>query len=261
MDKQIITIQNVRVYLDAQGTAWLNAEDVARGLGFVEAKKFSTSGENYVRWERVNGYLKEFGYKTAVGKDDFIPENMFYRLAMKANNETAQVFQAKVADEILPSIRKTGMYINPDKITSDMVIALGLRMKELETKNALLITKNALLETQVAELQPKASYYDLILNCPDLVSTSTIAKDYGFSGKAFNKILRELKIQFKQGGIWLLYQKYARLGWTSTKTYHFTDISGQEHCRVHTYWTQKGRLGLYELLKQNGYLPTIEQAA
>lgn len=250
MDKQIITIQNVRVYLDAQGTAWLNVEDVARGLGFTEAK----NGVEYVMWRRVNGYLAEFGFSAQVSKDDFIPENMFYRLAMKANNETAQIFQAKVADEILPSIRKTGMYIAPNKITGDMVIALGLRMKELETKNAL-------LETQVAELQPKASYYDLILNCPDLVSTSTIAKDYGFSGKTFNKILRELKVQFKQGSIWLLYQKYAAQGWTSTKTYHFTDISGQEHCRVHTYRTQKGRLGLYELLKQNGYLPTIEQAA
>ena len=121
--------------------------------------------------------------------------------------------------------------------------------------------KIAILETQVAELQPKASYYDLILQCPDFVSTSQIAKDYGLSGKTFNKILSELKVEFKQGGVWLLYQKYARLGWTSTKTYHFTDISGKEHCRVHTYWTQKGRPGLYELLKQNGYLPTVERAA
>ena len=184
----------------------------------------------------------------------FVNEDGLYDVILDSRKPIAKRFRKWLTGEVVPSIRKTGMYINPDKITSDMVIALGMRMKELETKNAL-------LTTQVAELQPKASYYDLILQCPDLVSTSQIAKDYGMSGKTFNKILSGLKVEFKQGGVWLLYQKYARLGWTSTKTYHFTDISGKEHCRVHTYWTQKGRLGLYELLKQNGYLPTVERAA
>ena len=97
-------------YIDDKGTAFFNAEFVARGLGFVEAKKFSTSGENYVRWERVNGYLREFGFDKEVGKDDFLPENIVYRLAMKANNETAVQFQIKIANEILPSIRKHGFY-------------------------------------------------------------------------------------------------------------------------------------------------------
>ena len=260
MDNQIIKIQEVRGYIDENGTAWLNAEDVARGLGFIktEEKLSPTSGRKIyttIRWERVNGYLRELGFSQEVAKDAFIPENMFYRLAMKASNETAQIFQAKVADEILPAIRKTGMYINPNAPIDPNF--LRRMADEIENHRR----KIAILETQVAELQPKASYYDLILQCPDLVSTSQIAKDYGFSGKTFNKILHNLKIQFKQGGVWLLYQKYARLGWTSTKTYHFTDIAGQEHCRVHTYWTQKGRLGLYELLKQNGYLPTVERAA
>ena len=82
-----------------------------------------------------------------------------------------------------------------------------------------------------------------------------------FSAKAFNKLLHKIGVQFKQGNLWLLYQKYASRGWTSTKTYLCTDQNGHQHCRVHTYWTQKGRLGLYELLKRNGYLPTIELAA
>ena len=110
---QIVVASNVRCYLDENGTAWLNVEDVARGLGFVDVhqkKDFATSGEKYetVRWSRVNQYLQEFGYSKIVDKDDFIPENMFYRLAMKAKNEVAEKFQAKVADEVLPSIRKTG---------------------------------------------------------------------------------------------------------------------------------------------------------
>lgn len=113
---EVIVISNVHAYLDADGTAWLNAEDVARGLGFIktEEKLSTTNGRKEIyesiRWARVNGYLAEFGYSQQVGKEDFLPENIFYRLAMKAKNEVAEKFQAKVCDDILPTIRKTGMY-------------------------------------------------------------------------------------------------------------------------------------------------------
>ena len=118
-----------------------------------------------------------------------------------------------------------------------------------------------MLNTQVAELQPKASYYDIVLQCKDLVTTSAIAKDYGYSAKKFNKLLYRLGVQYPQSGMWLLYQKYASLGWSSTKTHKYMGLDGEIHCKVHTYWTQKGRLGLYQLLKNKGYLPTIELAA
>ena len=114
-------------YIDDKGTAWFNAEFVARGLGFVQVKndrvpnygdKLNLFGndnyinDNYtvVRWERVNSYLREFGFDKEVAKDDFLPENIVYRLAMKANNETAVQFQIQIANEILPSIRKHGYY-------------------------------------------------------------------------------------------------------------------------------------------------------
>jgi len=107
----IIKIGGVRGFIDENGVAQLNAEDVARGWGFTQIAK---SGNEVVRWERVNKYLTEFGFVPTSGdgvaKDDFIPENMVYRLGFKASNETAQAFQAKLADEILPTIRKTGSY-------------------------------------------------------------------------------------------------------------------------------------------------------
>ena len=103
---KVIEVQGVRCYVDGEMVAHINAEDVARGLGFTQTK----NGVEYIRWDIVNAYLKEFGYPREVGKDDYLPENMFYRLAMKANNAAAKVFQAKVADEILPSIRKYGFY-------------------------------------------------------------------------------------------------------------------------------------------------------
>ncbi len=107
----VVEVQGVHGYLDDEGTAWLNAEDVARGLGFTRT---AASGNEVVRWERVNSYLKEFGFVPTSGHDVkagyYIPENMFYRLAMKASNATAEKFQALVADEILPALRKHGYY-------------------------------------------------------------------------------------------------------------------------------------------------------
>lgn len=112
---------------------------------------------------------------------------------------------------------------------------------------------------QISELQPKASYYDVVLNSKDLLSTTKIAKDYGKSAIWLNTWLHEQGIQYKQGDIWLLYQKYAEQGYTNTKTQTFNGSDGEIHTKVHTYWTQKGRLFIYEQLKAAGYLPLIEQ--
>ena len=263
-------------YLDAAGTAHFNAEDVAHGLGFVKTEeKLSPTGgrKTYtsIRWERVNAYLKEFGYTAQVGANDFLPENMVYRLAMKAKNETAEDFQAWLADDVVPSIRKTGGYslkkIDYKEIAADpsflremanAIEAEKMKVAVLTQKNTQLTQENAVLNQQVAELTPKASYYDVVLNCKDLVSVSKIAKDYGMSATEMNKLLHSLGVQYKQSEAWLLYQKYAKLGWTSTKTITYPDNEGFIHSKVHTYWTQAGRLGLYHLLKENGYLPKIE---
>ena len=136
---EVITIGNVSGYIAKDGSAWLNAEDVARGWGFTQTK----NGTEYVRWETVNGYLKGFGFSQLVGKDDFLPENMVYRLGFKANNEVAQAFQAKLADEVLPAIRKTGSY----KAKSDDV----MQSKRLEVMERNARTRAANLLLKIAE--------------------------------------------------------------------------------------------------------------
>ena len=136
---EVITIGNVSGYIAKDGSAWLNAEDVARGWGFTQTK----NGTEYVRWETVNGYLKGFGFSQLVGKDDFLPENMVYRLGFKANNEVAQAFQAKLADEVLPAIRKTGSY----KAKSDDV----MQSKRLEVMERNARTRAANLLFKIAE--------------------------------------------------------------------------------------------------------------
>ena len=110
-------------------------------------------------------------------------------------------------------------------------------------------------------MQPKATYYDLVLACKDLLPISRISKDYGWSARRMNEWLSAQGIQFKLGDIWLLYPKYAELGYTSTKTAIFTANDGTPYTKVHTYWTQKGRLFIYELMKAAGNLPLIEQNA
>lgn len=111
----------------------------------------------------------------------------------------------------------------------------------------------------IEELQPKASYYDMILQCKDLIATTTIAKDYGMSAKKFNVMLHNMGVQFKQRDIWVLYAKYQGQGYLKAKTHNYADTDGIQHSKEHSYWTQKGRLFLYDFLKQQGILPVMEQ--
>lgn len=131
-----------------------------------------------------------------------------------------------------------------------------LQLVEQVEKTERLELANAQKEQIINELQPKATYYDLVLQNKSLLSISKIAKDFGLSAVALNKILHGLGIQYKQGDCWLLYQKYADKGYTQSKT-HAIDA---ELSKLHTYWTQKGRLFIYETLKNHkGILPIIER--
>lgn len=147
--------------------------------------------------------------------------------------------------------------------TPEMVMGRALKIAQnqldsLKYINAQLETSVAVKDQQISELKPKASYYDVVLNCPDLLSTTKIAKDYGKSAVWLNSYLHDKKIQYKQGGVWLLYQNYAQCGYTSTKTHNYNGDDGIQHAKVHTYWTQKGRLFIYETLKSDGILPLVE---
>lgn len=143
-------------------------------------------------------------------------------------------------------------YNSPEKI---MARALRIAEKELNTLKLELNVK----DQQIAEMQPKASYYDMILQCKDLISVTEIAKDYGMSAKTFNKKLHDLGIQYKQSGIWFLYAKYQSRGYTKTKTQNYSKPDGTQGAKTHMYWTQVGRLFLYDLLKHNNILPMIER--
>lgn len=103
---EVMTISGVRGYLDANGIAYIHSEDAARGLGFVQKQIKGGKEYEFIRWNRINDYLKEFGYDSPAREGDYISESVFYFLAFKAKNKVAKAFQSIVATKILPELRK-----------------------------------------------------------------------------------------------------------------------------------------------------------
>ena len=185
-----------------------------------------------------------------------VNEPGLYTLVLSSRKPEAKAFKRWITHEVIPSIRKHGLYAADELLANpDLFIKVLQDLKEERARSAQLATQNAVQSQQIAEMQPKVSYYDLILQNQSVMPIVQIAKDYGFSAQAMNQKLRELGVQYKSGGVWLLYQKYASEGYTQTRTY----LNDDGACNVHTYWTQKGRLFLYDLLKRKGILPRIEQ--
>lgn len=182
-----------------------------------------------------------------------VNESGLYSLIFSSKLESAKRFKRWVTSEVLPAIRKHGIYATDNVIENtlnnpDYIINILTEFKK-EREGRLVA------EQQVHELKPKATYYDLVLQNKSLLSVSKIAKDYGMSARALNKLLHELGVQYKQGDIWLLYAKHQDKGYTHTSTYALDE----EHSKVTTKWTQKGRLFIYDLFKDNNILPTIER--
>ena len=140
----------------------------------------------------------------------------------------------------------------------DPVKRAELWIEEQKEKQQLQLEKN-MQKQKIAEYEPKASYLDTILNNKSLVTVGQIAKDYGMSAQALNKLLHELKVQYKQSGQWLLYSNLHDKGYTHSSTTEIEHKDGSTSVRMNTKWTQKGRLFIYELLKKNEILPVIEQ--
>lgn len=182
-----------------------------------------------------------------------VNESGMYALIFGSKLPKAKEFKRWVTSEVLPTIRKHGTYMTAETIEKaltdpDTIIQLATTLKE-EREQRLIA------EQRVNELQPKASYYDLILQNKSLLSVTQIAKDYGKSAQWLNDKLHELGVQYKQSKTWFLYQNHADKGYTQSTTHVIND----ERNKLFTKWTQKGRLFIYDLLKKEGILPMIER--
>lgn len=238
---------NIRT-AEENGRILFCGSDVAKALGYSRPNEAVT--------RHAKGTLKR-RILTNGGEQEmlFIPEGDVYRLITHSKLPAADKFERWVFDEVLPSIRRTGGYSLPKTLPEALRMAA-----ELAEKAQSLETENEKQKQIIGELKPKADYTDRILQNKGLVTITQIAKDYGMSGQGMNSLLNKLCIQYKTAsGQWLLYSKYQAKGYTHSKTIDIVRTDGTNDIKMETKWTQKGRLFLYEKLKQHGHLPMIER--
>lgn len=236
----------IRTITGENGEPLFCGRDVAQALGYANSRKALNDHC------RSKGVTNRYPLETAGGIQQarFITEGDVYRLIFNSKLPAAQSFEAWVVDEVLPTIRKHGVYAVTDLLENDDLLEQALVHLREER------TKRLIAEQQLLEARPKVTYFDTVMQSKELMSVTQIAKDYGLSGRKLNKILCENKVQYQQRGTWLLYQHHAEKGYTQSKT-HLDDY-GRSH--LHTYWTQSGRLFIYDLLKnQLGILPVVER--
>lgn len=193
---------------------------------------------------------------------NFVNEDGLYDVILDSRKPEAKVFRKWVTSEVLPSIRKTGQYsANVPQTFSQALMLAAKQQEQIEEQRAALAQQGeeiVKLSNEVMTMKPKATYYDLILNNPSTVTITQIAQDYGMSAKKFNQILSDFRIQHKVNKQWILYADNINKGYVQSKPTNIPLANGTEKVVYNTEWTQKGRIFLYEKLKQAGILPMIE---
>ncbi len=234
------------------GKVYFCASDAAAALGYRDTKK------------AIKQHCREDGWVfypliDSLGRKQntrFITEGNLYRLIVRSKLESAQRFEVWIFDEIIPAIRKYGFYVTDDvleQFLNDPDMAIGVFSKLKEERE-----KVRRLECENKELSEKCSYLDLITRSPDAVPITVIAKDYDMSACEMNQTLHHLGVQYRMKcGTWVLYQEHVGNGYTRSKTFVCDEKSFSSS--VHTYWTQKGRKFIYEILRKNGILPLCER--
>lgn len=223
-------------------------KDITDVLGYSNSRKalanhVDVEDKGVTKWDTLGGTQKM----------TIINESGLYSLILKSKLPSAKKFKRWVTSEVLPTIRKNGAYLTDEKIEEvltnpDTIIKLATQLKQERTGRLV-------AEQQVKELKPKADYYDTILANPSLLPISVIAKNYGMSANKMNQLLHDLKVQYKQGDVWLLYADYQNEGYTHTEMKLW---EGSSRMKPNTKWTQKGHIFIYQFLKKHDVYPTIE---
>ena len=243
--------RKIRVF----NNGWFVATDVCAVLGIVNVSDALRKLDDD---EKMTLGLTDShsGSRGGAQSINVINEPGLYSLIMSSRKPEAKKFKRWVTHEVLPSIRKTGLYAVDEVLNNpDMLINALMKLKKEREERRKLEVENAIKTQQIAEMTPKVSYYDIVLQSPSLVKTGVIASDFGMSANKLNSLLHDLGVQYKQHDIWLLYAEYRDKGYTQTKTTTY----GENKTKCWTYWTQKGRLFIYDLLKSEGILPVCER--
>lgn len=253
-DKSMLDCQ-----LDDNGNPWFKLADVAKALELSDSSVRVMKHEGWFDEDEIHTVRNPNGGANLT----YVSESALYRILNKSKSPKARPFERWVTKEVLPDIRKHGMYATPatlDNILNNPEYFIGLlqQYKAEKEKSQQLEQRVALQQVKIAEMQPKANYFDTVMQCKDTVPISVIAKDYGLSPQQMNTLLQAKHIQYKQGKIWLPYQEHADKGYMATKEY-LVKNKGQTSVHTATCWTPRGRLFIYEELKRSGILPLIER--
>lgn len=244
-DKRVrtVTIENQPYFV---------GKDIAKALGYKNTKDALAK-----RVDKEDKRGSQIATPSGKQKMTVINESGLYSLILSSKLPNAKEFKRWVTSEVIPAIRKHGAYMTPEKIEEallnpDTIIKLASELKEEQAKNKALVEK-----LEVAN--EKATYLDSIIESKDSILATQIAQDYGLSAMTFNKKLNELRIQRKVNGQWILYREHQGKGYIDSRTTILKMRNGKLKTVINTVWTQKGRLFLYNKLKDNGVLPLVER--
>lgn len=233
--------------IEEDGKVLFCGSDVAKALGYSNPRDALS--------RHCRGVVKrDTPTESGMQEMSFIPEGDIYRLAARSKLPGAEEFERWVFDEVVPSIRRTGAYMMPQDYPS------ALRaLADAEEKKMRLLAENQRQAQIIADFEPVRQYVDTILESPAVLATGQIAADYDLSANRLNKILHEEGVQHKVNGQWILYKKHMGKGYTKSRTTPITHSSGQQDIKMHTYWTQKGRMMIHNILTARGILAVMDR--
>lgn len=236
--------------LNIGGEPWFVGKDIAVALGYSAPRN---AIQAHVDNEDKTTALIQCTGSEYKSNAVIINESGLYSLILSSKLTSAKKFKRWVTSEVLPSLRKHGAYFTAETLHKTM--SDPRELAKLLTTLADEQEKRRKLEEENAFLSVKANYYDRILQSKNSVPVTQIAKDYGMTAIAFNKMLRDYGIQYSIRNSWVLYAEYANLGYTQSKTYQI----GDDKAIMHTCWTQAGRIFLYNFLAERGITPMCER--